>query len=46
MRAMRYQLGTNVEPFLAELSEADRVALREGLSVMLKLMTQRPGRSH
>lgn len=43
MREMRYQLGTNVEPFLADLSEADRAALRDGLSVMLKLMAQRPG---
>lgn len=41
MQAMRHQLGTNVEPYLAELTDEDRTKLREGLAVMLKLMSLR-----
>jgi len=42
MRAMRHQLGSNVEPHLARLSETDRQALRDGLAVMRRLMATGP----
>jgi DNA-binding MarR family transcriptional regulator len=36
---MRRAMGANVEPYLEQLSEEDRAALRRGLDVMRRLMT-------
>jgi DNA-binding MarR family transcriptional regulator len=35
---MRHQLGTNVQPHLAKLSQRDLKALRQGIEVMRRLM--------
>ena len=36
---MRRTMGTNVEPFLAQLSDDDRAALARGIEIMRQLMT-------
>jgi DNA-binding MarR family transcriptional regulator len=40
LAAMRHELGVSLEPFLAALSRQDLAALREGVAVMHRLMTQ------
>lgn len=40
LREMRNSFGTNLEPYLAALSSRDQLALREGIEVMRKVMSQ------
>jgi hypothetical protein len=39
---MRRTMGTNVEPYLAQLSEDDRAALARGIAIMRQLVTVSP----
>ncbi len=39
---LRRTMGTNVEPYLAQISDEDRAALARGIDVMRRLMTMQP----